>query len=59
VPFEYLAVYEVEGEPDDLVQAMLEWSKSERSTGLSPTVAPGFVGVIYEAIGEVVSKAQH
>jgi hypothetical protein len=54
-PFEYLAIYEVEGEASELVGAMLEWIRSGKSSGLSPAVAPGFVGCVYEAITDVVT----
>ena len=55
-PFEYLAIYEVEGEASDLVGAMTEWVASGQSTGLSPAIAPGFVGCIYEPVTDVVER---
>jgi hypothetical protein len=56
-PFEYLAIYDVEGDASEIVKAMLEWSASGQSSGLSSSIAPGFVGCIYEAITDVIEKA--
>jgi hypothetical protein len=55
-PFEYLAIYEVEGDAPELVDAMTQWATSGQSSGLSPAIAAGFVGCIYEPITEVLYK---
>jgi len=46
----------VEGEASDLVGAMTEWVASGQSRGLSPAIAPGFVGCIYEPVTDVVER---
>jgi hypothetical protein len=55
-PFEYLAIYQVEGDAQELVDALMQWAASGQSSGLSPAIAPGFVGCIYEPITEVIEK---
>ena len=55
-PFEYLAIYEVEGDAQELADVMTHWASDGGSSGLSPAIAPGFVGCIYEPITEVIEK---
>jgi hypothetical protein len=52
-PFQYLALYEVEGDPEEILARFEEARIAGRITS-SPALAPVFSGNFYEAVGEKV-----
>ena len=54
-PFQYLALYEVEGDPEEILARFEEARIAGRITS-SPALDPVFSGNFYEAVGEKVVK---
>lgn len=54
-PFQYLALYEVEGDPEEIL-ARFEEARIAGQVTSSPALAPVFSAHFYEAIGDKVVK---